>query len=60
MSFQYSDGVNLDAVRADDEHEKQRHEKRQTRMVSSIVWILTAVLAIIIIAFVMVYVWSRG
>lgn len=60
MSFQDMEAVKLDVLRAEDEAEADRKQKRRARNRSTVLWVATGVLAVILITLLMVYFWSRA
>lgn len=60
MSFRHADGVQLDAVRTEEEYEAERKQKRRARNRATVIWMGTGVLAVILITLLMVYFWSRA
>ncbi|GAB3594407.1 hypothetical protein GCM10027580_15420 [Corynebacterium faecale] len=60
MSFQDMEAVKLDVLRAEDEAEVDRKQKRRARNRATVLWVGTGVLAVILITLLMVYFWSRA
>ena len=60
MSFQDVEAVKLDVLRAEDEAEAERKQKRRARNRATLLWVGTRVLAVILITLLMVYLWSRA
>lgn len=60
MSFQDTEAVKLDVLRAEDELQAERKQKRRARNRSTLLWVVTGVVAVILITLLMVYFWSRA